>query len=258
MSKMKRALFLADMHYPLTIPAVMDLSNPKADTPLMNFIKDYDPHIIDDLGDFLDLGCVSHWNKSNARERENRRLKKDYDFCNRWLDKLEANAKSMERHIRHEGNHEQWIEDTLDIDPVLEGMLEVSENLNFAERGVEWIRSGKHAKIGKLYSIHGNYKKGYLPAFPASAIHKLYARNIICGHFHQNQTFSGSTPFDMDAHQVTILGSLANVNPIWRKNEASNWSNSFATAEIEPSGIFHLRVINIIKGRFVYDGNVYQ
>jgi hypothetical protein len=255
--KMKRLVFLTDEHYPHTIPAVHDIKNPRKESPLIRFLKDFDPHYIVAGGDQLDLSVIAHWNKGKARINENKRLKPVYDEYNAILDQREKACKSLERHIMLQGNHEAWIEMLLDEQPAFEGMVEVEKNLNLKSRGIEWIDQRKHARIGHLYFIHGNYKKGYTAAYAAKAIAQLYGKNILFGHFHSNQVYSASTPFDSQPYQVTGVGCLCDLNPIWKQNEPSAWTNALWVGYILPNGNYHGHTINIINNQFVYDGQLY-
>ena len=256
--KLKRLVFLTDEHFPYVIPAVHDIKSPKKETALLKFLKDFDPHYVVQGGDALDLEVIAHWNKSRPRITEGKRLKPVYDEYNGILDQRAKACKSLEKHIMLQGNHEAWIEALLDEQPAFEGMVEVQSNLNLKSRGIQWIEQRKHAKIGHLYFIHGDYKRGYTAAYAAKAIAGIYGKNVLFGHFHANQVFSAATPFDSQPYQVTGVGCLCNLNPIWRRNESSAWTNAFWAGYLLPNGDYHGHTINIINNQFVYDGQLYS
>ena len=255
---MKRLLYIADEHYPYTIGAVHNYNSPTKATPFLNFLKDFDPHILIQGGDQLDLGIIGHWNQGNLRFKEGKRLLKEYEGYNVVLDQREKRMKHLETHIMLMGNHEQWIDDLLDENPQLEGMVEVQKNLRLAQRGIKWIGRRKHHRVGHAYFIHGDYKDGYLPINPGKAIAGIYGKSVFYGHQHKNHVYSAQTPFDQKPIQVTGIGCLCNLNPHWRRNQPSDWLNSFAVMQIEPNGNFHHTVINIVDGKFVYDGTLYR
>jgi hypothetical protein len=255
---MKRLLFIVDEHYPYTIKLVTDYDNPKKRTPFHNFLKDFDPHIIVQGGDQLDLGVIAHWNKGRPRLKEGQRLKKEYEGYSRVLDERGKYTKSLQRHIMLEGNHERWIDNLLDEQPEFEGMLEVENNLQLQERGIEWVKSRRHVKIGHAYFIHGDYKDGYLPVNTPKAIAGIYGKSVFYGHQHKNQTDSMQTPFDQKPMQVTGVGCLCNLNPLWKRDQPSAWTNSFAVMYFDEKDNYHHHVINIVNNSFVFDGQLYK
>lgn len=255
MTKAKRFVAIYDAHYPYHIPAYY---NPRRPSPIFNFLKDFAPHVLIDGGDALDLDLVAHWNKGKPKLTEGKRLKKVYDSYNVLLDQREKYLKELEQWVYLEGNHERWISDLLEQEPVLEGLVEIPSNLKLKERGAEWIEQRKHFKLGHLYFIHGDYKKGYAAAYTAKAIASIYGKSLVYGHFHANQTYSAVTPFDEKPYQVTGIGCLCNVNPMWKRNAASAWVNSFAYGYSYPNGNYQLYVVNVIDNKFMVDGQMYR
>lgn len=254
--KIKRFVALYDQHYPYCILAYY---NPrKTESPILNFLKDFQPHVLIDGGDMLDLDVIAHWNRGKPRLTEGGRLKHIYESFNRLLDLRSKGLKSLQEWVMLEGNHERWIHDLLDEQPIFEGMVEIPENLKLKERGVTWIEQRKHYKLGHLYFLHGDYKKGYAASYTAKAIASIYGKSVVYGHFHANQVYSAVTPFDELPYQVTGIGCLCNLNPMWKRNEPSAWINSFAYGYVMPDGTYQLYVSNIINNRFVIDGELYK
>jgi hypothetical protein len=256
--KIKRLLYITDEHHPHIIPAVHNYLHPSQPTPFLNFLKDFDPHYLVQGGDQLDLSVIAHWNKGKPRIKEGKRLIHDYNTYNQILDNREKRMKSLERHVMLEGNHDYWIQQLLDENPEFEGMIEVQKNLSITQRGIEWVDARKHAKIGKLNFIHGDYKDGYLPVFAAKAIANLYNRSMVYGHQHTNQVYSAQAPFDQKPYQVWGVGCMCNLNPAWQRNSPNAWVNSFGVGYIMDNGDFDFQVINIIKNTFVFEGQLYK
>jgi len=255
---LKRLLYITDEHHPYLISAAYDYSNPKKETPLIKFIKDFQPNIFVQGGDQLDLSVIAHWNKGKPRVNETKRLSKDYDTYNAVMDQREKVMTKLEKHYMLQGNHEYWINDLLDEQPAFVGMLEVEKNLRLNTRGIEWIEARKHLTIGKLNFIHGDYKDGYLPVYAAKAIAAIYGRSVVYGHQHYNQVYSAQTPFDKRPYQVWGVGCMCNLNPVWKRNSPAAWLNSFGVGYMEDNGDFDFQVVNIINNRFIYDGQVYK
>lgn len=255
MPQPKRFVALYDAHYPHCIPAYY---NPRRPSPIFNFLKDFDPHILIDGGDALDLDVIAHWNKGKPRLTEGKRLKNVYDNYNRLLDVRQKKLKSLKEWVYLEGNHERWLSDLLDAEPQFEGLVEIETNLHLKERGVRWIPQRGHYKLGHLYFIHGDYKKGYAASYTAKAIAQIYNKSVVYGHFHANQVYSAVTPFDELPYQVTGVGCLCNVNPMWKRNEASAWVNSFACGYVFPNGNYQIFTVNVIENKFTFDGELYK
>lgn len=256
MTRIKRFVALYDQHYPYCIPAYYNLRKPES--PIFNFLKDFDPHVLIDGGDSLDLDVIAHWNKGKPRLTEGKRLKKVYDEYNHLLDLRQKKLKSLQKWVFILGNHEVWLSDLLDEQPAFEGLVDIKENLHLEERGAEIIEQRKHFKLGHLYFIHGDYKKGYAASYTAKAIASIYGKSVVYGHFHANQVYSATTPFDEQPYQVTGVGCLCNLNPMWKRNEASAWTNSFAYGYSMPDGTYQLYVANVINNRFVINGELYK
>jgi len=174
------------------------------------------------------------------------------------LDRREKVFKHLESHYMLEGNHEYWMSLLLDELPQFEGMIEVHKNLNLRSRGIKWIAARKHLSIGKLSFIHGDYKDGYLPVYATKAIANLYGRSMVYGHQHTNQVYTATNPFDELPYQVWGVGCLCNLNPVWKRNSPAAWLNSFGVGYIQDNGIFDFRVVNIIRGQFIFDGVLYK
>src|SRR5258705_8957295 len=83
-----------------------------------------------------------------------------------------------------EGNHENWVEQYVDANPQLTGMLEVESQCHVAERGIHYVpfwRDNKNTvKIGKATFVHGQYTNKYHAAKMVDA----YGCNVYYGHTH--------------------------------------------------------------------------
>lgn len=166
--------------------------------------------------------------------------------------------KHVEDLVMLEGNHDRWIEDLLDESPVLEGLFEIPHGLRLRSRGYKWIEQHKHYKAGHLHFIHGDYRRGYTAAYHAKAVAQIYGKSVMYGHFHANQTYSAVTPFDELPYQTFGVGCMGDVNPVWRRNEASAWVNAFGVVFILPNGHYNAQVVNVVNDQFIYDGVLYK
>src|ERR1022692_1014035 len=149
--KTRLHVVLADLHYQVHCKKSM-----KA---VFQFIKQHRNQIdsVTLLGDFLDCGDVSRHTKGKPRLRTRGGYKKDIDgFKRDILDPLDALLKRSCKKTAIEGNHEDWLQDTLDEQPELEGLLEIPELLGLKQRNWRWVTCGKHITIGHVTLLHGD------------------------------------------------------------------------------------------------------
>lgn len=256
--QIRRFVALYDQHYPYVIPQFYDIRNPKRKTPILQFLRDFDPHIVVHGGDQLDLDVIAFWNKGKPRIKEGHRLNKDYDGYNKLLDAVETATPHAKEVFMLEGNHELRLQLLLDEQPEFEGLIEVQKNLRLQQRKYKWIPHRQIARIGKLHCIHGDYKSGILPINHARMVLQVYNRNVLYGHTHTNQSATSVSPVDTHPMQAQCIGTLGTVNPLWRRDDVSSWVNSFAAGYVYPSGNFNLYVINVVGGQFAFGGSVYR
>jgi hypothetical protein len=210
------------------------------------------------IGDFMDLDCISSHNKNNLRAVEAKRLDYDYDEGNKILDRhqdiIRRNNKNA-RFVMLEGNHEYRIERFIDAIPQLEGKIEVPTCLEFGRRKFEWVpywSKGKIFKHGKASFIHGRYTN----QFHAKKHVDAYGCNIFYGHTHDVQTFSR----EMYGEDSTIVGqSLGCIcrNQSYMRGAPNKWQQAITIFEFFPDGNFTYNLIRIFKHRFIYNGKVY-
>lgn len=128
------ALFWSDAHIPHhNEPAC------KAILKLMNDIQ-FDKFVV--VGDFMDLGCIGHWDRNKHRQLELKRLKNDYIIGNSLLDEIDSRLpKNCDKHYLM-GNHE-----------CLDDKTELLTN-----RG--WVKYHEIKKSDKVLSFNPEIKKG--------------------------------------------------------------------------------------------------
>ncbi len=261
MSDLVRLVGFFDFHYPLSIPAIWSARKPVTQqTPVLNFLADFKPHVLLFGGDQLHLDCISHWNLGKIRLVEGKRLVTDYDGFNAFLDRADKIVdKSATTKVMLTGNHEAWIDDAIDENPqALEGVIEWPKNLHTDTRGYQVIPRRKVYKQGKMHFAHGDIREGYQPKFYADSIANLYRISIFFGHYHSAQSAIRTSPVDSHSTIAQGVPCLCSTNPDWMKNKPSAFSNGFLVAEIHPDGLFNHQIIQISKGRFAYHGQLYS
>lgn len=240
-------LVLGDLHIPEhNMPAIKSIFS------MMDDIK-FDGLV--NIGDFLDMGCISHWNKTKKLTSEGLKLKEDYIVGNAILDEFDKRLpEGCDKHFMF-GNHEDWYYQFLEYNPMLEGMLHPTNELKLKERGYKVYEQYNDVfRIGQLNFTHGIYTGIH---YVKKHIDELKT-NVIFGHLHSQRERYESSP----AKQLSIagyaLGCLCSMSPSYMKGRPNKWTNGFAVVYFYPNGDFEVRLIRIIRGRFIFDRKIYN
>ena len=223
---------------------------------LMQFVKDFRPNVFILGGDQLNCGPVSHWHKGRPRLDENFRLKDEMDLLDKYiLQPLDTYPELTEK-VWHNANHEKWLQDFIDENSGIEGLIEPENYLALKSRGWKILSQGEIYKLGKLHTVHGDVLK---PG--KNRAQKLvgdYRRNIRCGHFHTYEVATDVTPYDRsDFHTGIVVPAMAKVNAAYIKNGPSNHQQGFLYGWVAPDGSFTDHVMTIVKGKFLWNGKIY-
>ena len=240
-------LALGDLHIPEhNMPAV------KSILYMMDDIK-FDGLV--NIGDYLDFGCISHWNKTKKLTSEGLKLKEDYIIGNAILDEFDKRLpEGCDKHFMF-GNHEDWYYQFIECNPMLEGMLHPTNELKLKERGYKvYEQYNDIFRIGQLNFTHGIYTGLH---YVKKHIDELKT-NVMFGHLHSQRERYESSP----AKQLSIagyaLGCLCSMSPDFMKGRPNKWTNGFAVVYFYPNGDFEVRLIRIIRGKFIFDNKVYN
>lgn len=245
-NKFKTYIIVGDVHVPeqdnIAIKSVLNL---------MDDIK-FDGII--NLGDYLNLSCISHWNENKHKTLEGKRLKGDYISGNALLDEFDKRLpKGAEKHFLM-GNHEEWMGQLIEKYPALDGLFDISSGLKLNERGYKIYPYNEIVRFGRLCVTHGIYC-GTTPARTHAS--KLLS-NVLVGHTHSPEMCLIHSP----AKEVSVVGyvngCLCHMSPDYMKSKPSNWATGVAILYLFPNGWFDVNLIRIVKGRFVYNEKLYD
>jgi len=239
-------IILADYQYPNHNPALLKSAQ--------QYIKSRHWDFCVLLGDFLDMDALSHHAMESGDQRalEGKRLKKDYEAAARILIQLRRDLGKKCRMYFFLANHEEWAEKFIDKYPMLEGFLEVENNLPLKQLNIKILRYREHLRLGKLYFIHGDIHKGYTPANIAKKLVEIYNRNIIAGHNHTLQVHTRISPAGIDeTHTGFSIPAMADTNPGWAKGMPSQWINGFCIFYITPDEFSVYPVVSAKNGTFI-------
>jgi len=242
----KTALFWPDTHIPHHNPIVV-----KSILKLMDDVI-FDKMVI--CGDYMDLGCISHWNRNRHKTLEMKRLKADYVIGNSLLDEIDKRLpKNCDKHFL-EGNHEVWAKDLLEEIPALEGLVEPESLLYLKERNYKFYEYNKLIRFGRLNITHGMFAG----ASPIKKHMDELKVNILFGHTHT----LGMQLFCSSARQIAFagynIGCVCDLSPDYMKNKANKWTHGFAVGYFYENGYFDIELIRVVNGRFVFNSKMYD
>lgn len=233
------------------------LHDPRAWGAALQFFQDFKPQDFFFGGDVMDCGAISHWNKGKPRKTEGFRLLKDAEDCYRdVIQPVEALLPRDGQKAYLIGNHEAWIDDLLDTDPALEGLVDIKKLLHLDKWQI--VEQGRSIKYGKLHFIHGDTIKGGIHC--AKKAVDDYGRNIRFGHFHTLQTFTKTSPLDNELpHTGVAIPCLCSKDVGFMKRSPNRWVQGFLWGYMSPTGVpFEEHVAVIINGQMSVNGKIYR
>lgn len=240
-------LYVADHHVP-----EYNVAANKAVHQLMDDIK-FDGFRI--VGDFMDLAPISHWNEHKRKTLETQRIKEHYAIGNVLLDEYDKRLPKNCDKAYFWGNHEDWYNQLIEKLPVLEGMLNPTEELYLERRGYKVYEKLNYIeKIGRLSVTHGVYANVH-------AVKKHideFKTNVMFFHTHRLGSRSSSSPAKEIAIVGYNVGCLCDKNPDYLRNRPNKWSHGFAIVYYMPNGYFFVQNLRIIQGKFIYNGKLYN
>ena len=240
------ALFFPDVHIPH-----QNVSACKAIIKLMDDIS-FDRFAI--MGDFMDLGCIGHWDRNKHRTLELKRLKNDYIIGNALLDEIDSRLpKKCEKHFLF-GNHTEWADQLLEEIPALEGLIEPQTMLKLKERGYSTYKYNALVKMGRLYLTHGIYAG----ANPIKKHLDELKVNILFAHTHSLGMRLASSAAREIAFAGYNVGCVCDLSPEYMKARPNAWTHGFAIGYFYPNGYFDIQLIRIVQGKFIFSGKIYD
>ena len=203
--KMQTTLLIPDCH--VTPSCKMDRF--KALNALIHKRK---PNNIVVLGDFLDLKSLSHWEKNNKLKMEGIRYKEDIDAGNNAIDAIfkDVDMKSINV-IWHLGNHSEWSYKYLELNPQLQGHIDIIADLKLRKRGItSIIPYKKYSEIEGVLMTHSPMNAANMPIggkFAAQKASDLTSKSMVFAHTHSVAQYSCQRHGDDNVIQIYVAGA---------------------------------------------------
>lgn len=239
-----------------------DTHVPEHDQTALNvvydFVNDYKPHGIINLGDFLECEPVSHWPSKDAKPK---RFVRDVLAGRKILQEIDDAAGKQMRFKRFLiGNHEDWLDQylTANIPELYDGIEELGTDLtvqgllNLKDFGYKTVPLNEILTVG-----HANFIHGYYTGKSHAATHlNVFGCNIYYGHLHDVQSHSSVSI--KGVHEGMSLGCLRTLNASFLKGKPNNWSHAFGVFEFRKDGSYSRVVPLIVDGKLSFNGKTYN
>lgn len=250
MSKEQDVLVFPDIHVP-----VEDKQTMRA---VLRYTKDRNPDQLVILGDYMELGMISSYVKSDLRAISGKTIKRDFYYGNKLLDQIQEAAPKAAITLL-EGNHDFRMETYINAHPVLEGTMEVPVLLKLKERGIRWVpnwSTGEIYKIGKAHFSHGVYEGPHHAKTHADN----FGINYFYGHIHDVQLHSKVFHGDNSTVVAQSMGCLCDYKQEYIRGKPTKWQQAFGVFKFRRDGFFNYSTVMIFNHAFYspegvwYDG----
>lgn len=253
---MKKFLYAVDMHWGHENVGghKRPLHDIKAINAMLAFAVDFNPDEIILGGDILDCGAISHHNHGKPGATEGLRLLGDAkELRSEVLIPLES-LKAKNTFIT--GNHEAWLDQLIELQPALEGIVELDAVLKLDKWKI--IPQGGQYDLGKLTFLHGDTVSGGEHVAKAAVIN--YERSVRFGHYHTYQTFTKAAPSEYKNGKTGIaVPCLCHKTPKYGKSKPNRWVEGFNFGYIGDGGMYTDYIAVIVDGKFVGpNGTLYK
>lgn len=226
---------------------------------ILKFLKKEKPNLLILGGDFMNIDSLSRWSLAGGKRLtlEGKRFAKECKYAEALLDRLQLASGKDCKIIYLEGNHEDWVNQYIEQHPEMQGIIDLPLMLNLEERGIAWIpyrSKDNYYKVGKLFYTHGDYCNVH----HARKMVSSWNCNVRYGHVHTHQVFTSSSKRGISDQNKAIAIPCLCKDGSYMESRPTSWSHGFHIAHINKRGDFWENVIQINKGKFMFDGITYE
>lgn len=187
---------------------------------LGRLIVDRQPDSIFDLGDFVSLTSISHWDMSKKLKMEGKRYAIDVENGRLAYDTLFAPLESLQEKQRHhktkvyrpkiekmDGNHEGWVSSYLQQNPELQGAIDLNRDLGLTQRHIPVHPYRERIVRDGINILHAPLAGNNQPISGLHVPHKALQRfnnHVVMGHYHRNEAASAKRVDSTGTHRAII------------------------------------------------------
>lgn len=232
--------------------------DPIAINAFCKFLAGYKPHGFINLGDFMEMGSVSHWDPRDSRPRRFVPEAKAARDVLKQIDKALGPQCIYKRFLI--GNHEDWLDQYLvaRVPELADGLeelgveLTVQGLLGLKDLGYRVIPLNEILRLGDLHFIHGYYTNIH----HAKKHLEVFGCNIMYGHLHDFQAHTSVSV--RGVREAMSIGCLRLLNAPFMKGKPNNWSHAFGIVEYRYDGSYTRYVPILVDGKFSFNSKVYD
>lgn len=206
------------------------------------------------LGDFLDLTSLSHWEKNNRLKMEGVRYREDIDAGNAAIDEIFRNVDTNKCNIVwHLGNHEEWSYKYLELNPQLEGHIDLLADLKLRKRGIKNIVAyRKYSEIEGVLFTHAPMNAANMPIggkFAAQKASEITSKSMVFAHTHSAQMYSCQRHGDENVIQIYVAGAY--FDSVGDYTDGSTMAHNFCISMLTHTGNGKFDLEQISKERML-------
>lgn len=254
---MVKFLYFVDTHwgYERVSGHKKALHDLRAINAMLQFAADFKPDVVIAGGDILDCGVISHHNHGKPGATEGLKLLGDAKEASSAIIKP-IEALKPKNLIYIVGNHEAWLDQLIEQQPTLEGIVDLSKLLELSRWKI--IPQGGQYDLGKLTFLHGDTISGGENSAKAGVIN--YERSVRFGHYHTYATYTKTAPSEYKNGKTgTAVPCLCSKAPLYGKGKPNRWVQGFNWGYVGDGGFYNDYVSVIVDGRFIGPtGKVYK
>jgi len=248
---MKKALFIADVHYPLYDKKVFEI--------IKRILKDEKPDYLVFLGDCFNADGISKFSITDHEDgffetlREIEGFRQDYFLP---LIKLVPKGNILWTLGNHDGRRVEdflyRIEKKCHPDKHKDYVEKINLKRLFPEASFK--RYNECHKIGKLYLTHGEFHgKNH-----AERHVREYGKSILYGHLHTYDVKTVNTKANNKVHSGYSMPCACQLDQPYIENKSSSWVQGFSVGYFQDNGNFNLYITSIIDGVCIWNGKLYK
>lgn len=249
-----RVLLLPDAH----VQPGQDLSR---FARLGRLILDRRVDVVCQLGDFVSMESLSHWNEAKRLTMEGQRYRADVDAGNQALDLLlqpllEHNQRQRRLKMaqyRPEwiwllGNHEDWCAQYVEKNPQMAGFVDIARDLRLRERGMTVIPYRESHQIEGVIFSHSPINAAGKPCSGKHALlrsSELSHRSTVFGHTHRWEALNVMRHGAETISQFLSAGMFAAGVDAYAHGTPCNWWRGVTILEIWAPGRFDAEQVSL-------------
>lgn len=258
-----------------TIVVMPDVQAPLQDNALVDkfvqFLADYEPDELAQVGDFTDSTEISRWVRGKAKEYTGD-LKQGFRVSKHILEKIREVFDGQFRIVR--SNHDDRLEIYIEahaagLASFLDDELTIERLAGFNEFDVQFVRDGVveltpqardpwimcHGDEGSLNQVAGR------TAFNLAK--NKFGANVICGHTHragltsESYGYNGKIRDTRYGLEVGHFMDLTKADYLKKKGVGANWQQAFGILHVHGSQVYPQLVSVDYNGNFSVEGKLY-